>query len=118
MKELIALIDAEIIKKDSTYWYERFTEYDIPHSPLPNYQEIGADQQMAANDVFVEVRHPVHGTFRTVNSPFDIQSRAKTTAGPSPELGEHTREVLRDLGLPDDEIRSLLDSGTAVQRSD
>jgi len=115
MKELIALIDAEIITRDSTYWYQRFTDHDIPHSPLPTYQEIGADEQMAANDVFVDVRHPVHGTFRTVNSPFEIHSRAKAAAGPSPELGEHTAVVLEEAGYASEEIDDLLTRGIAVQ---
>jgi len=115
MKELIALIDAEIIKQDSSYWYERFTEYDIPHTPVAIYEEIAVDPQMEANDVFVEVDHPRHGTFRTVNSPFEIAGHDKAEAGPSPELGEHTKVVLEDLGLSEDEIRKMMEAGTAVQ---
>jgi formyl-CoA transferase len=116
MKELIGIIDDEIIKQDSSYWYERFTEFDIPHTPISNYEEIGADPQLEANNVFVEVDHPKHGTFRTVTSPFEIASHAKTAAGPSPELGEHTTEVLEGLGLDADEIEALLGAETAIQR--
>jgi crotonobetainyl-CoA:carnitine CoA-transferase CaiB-like acyl-CoA transferase len=117
MKELIALIDAEIIKQDSSYWYQRFTEYDIPHTPISDYEEIAVDPQMNAIDIFVEVDHPRHGSFRTVNSPFEIQGHDKATPLPSPELGEHTTEVLGDLGLSEDEISGLLEDGIAVQGS-
>jgi crotonobetainyl-CoA:carnitine CoA-transferase CaiB-like acyl-CoA transferase len=116
MKELIAVIDSEIAKQDSTHWFERFESHDIPFTPLPDYEEIAADPQLAANDIFVEVDHPRHGKFRTVNSPFEIAGHEKATPGPSPELGEHTREVLEALELADGEIDELLGDGTAVQR--
>jgi formyl-CoA transferase len=115
MKELIRIIDGEIAKQDAVYWYQRFSEHDIPHTPLPDYQEIGADEQLAANDVFVEVDHPRHGRFRTVNSPFTIDQHPKVPPGPSPELGEHTREVLEGLGLAETEVEELLGSGVAAQ---
>jgi formyl-CoA transferase len=117
MKELISLIDAEIIKQDGSYWYQRFTEYDIPHTPIPNYQEIAVDPQLNANDVFVEVDHPRFGTFRTVSSPFEVSGHDKVTPGPSPELGEHTRQVLEELGLDASEIDDLESRGVAVQRT-
>jgi formyl-CoA transferase len=115
MKELIALIDSEIEKQDSAHWYQRFEAHDIPFTPLPDYEEIAADEQMAANDVFPEVEHPRLGRFRTVNSPFEIEGHDKVAPGLSPQLGEHTREVLGELGVAESEIQGLLDGGAAVQ---
>jgi formyl-CoA transferase len=116
MKELIALIDSEIAKQDSGYWYERFESHDIPFTPLPDYEEIAADPQLAANDVFVDVEHPRLGRFRTVNSPFEIVGHDKVAPGLCPELGAHTREVLEAMGYGPGEVEEFLGDGTAVQR--
>jgi len=115
MSELIAIFDEEIVKHDLAHWRKAFEEHDIPYTPLPDYQEIGRDPQMAAISAFVEGEHPRFGRFRTVNSPMDIQGAEKVTPGPAPELGEHTTEVLAQLRYTQEQIQELLNQGAAVQ---
>jgi len=111
MAELIAIFDQEIAKHDLAHWVRAFNEHDIPFSPISGYDEIAADPQMAATDVFVEVDHPRFGSFRTVDSPFTVEGSEKVKAGPAPELGAHTRLILAEMGYPEEKIRTLFDRG-------
>jgi crotonobetainyl-CoA:carnitine CoA-transferase CaiB-like acyl-CoA transferase len=116
MPELIAILDEAFAEHDLAYWDKTLTAYDIPFSLIHNYDEIAADPQMEAEGVFVEVDHPKHGKFRTVDSPFRVEGQKKVKPGPAPELGEHTREVLMSLGYTQEKTRELLEKGIAFQK--
>jgi len=116
MSELIKIIDEVIAQQDAGYWFQQFVEYDIPHTALPTYEEIANDPQLAATGVFVDVDHPRFGKFRTVDSPMKVEGYEKVKPGPSPELGEHTREVLAAIGYSEKQIREMLDKGAATQK--
>ena len=62
---------------------------------------------MAANGVFVEIDDPVLGRVRTVDTPLQIEGQPKVTRAPAPRLGEHTRAILAEIGLGEQEIDSL-----------
>ena len=115
MPELIAIFDEAFARHDLAHWEKVLAEHDIPFTYLRTYQEVGVDPQMAASGVFAEVDHPRFGRFRTVDSPFQVESAEKVQMGPAPELGEHTREVLSGLGYSEERIRELLDRGVAGQ---
>ena len=51
------------------------------------------------------------GEFRTLNTPFDIAGADVGPRGPAPKTGQHTHEVLQELGLTDDELAELAASG-------
>jgi crotonobetainyl-CoA:carnitine CoA-transferase CaiB-like acyl-CoA transferase len=115
MSELIAIFDEAFAQQDLAYWAKTLSEHDIPFTVISNYEEIDRDPQMAATGVFTEVDHPRYGRFRTVDSPFKIEGQEKVKPGGAPELGEHTEEVLRALGYPEERIQDFLDRGIAVQ---
>ena len=60
---------------------------------------------------FPEVEHPVAGTFRTVAAPMRLRGVDTAPRGPAPELGQHTREVLRGLGLTAEEVDAAVADG-------
>ena len=107
-EELVATIDEAIAKKDLAEWTELFGEYDLVWTPVPTLQQLISDPQLEANGVFVDVEGPVSGHLRTVNSPIEIEGIGKRRPTPAPEVGEHTLEILRELGYPDATIRTLL----------
>ncbi len=111
MTELIAIFDESIAQHDLAYWVRVLTDHDIPFSPISNYEEIAADRQMEASNVFVDVDHPRYGHFRTVDSPFTIEGSQKVKAGAAPELGEHTRQILEGMGYPKGKIQEFFDKG-------
>jgi crotonobetainyl-CoA:carnitine CoA-transferase CaiB-like acyl-CoA transferase len=71
---------------------------------------------MAANGVFVGIDDPVLGRVRTVDTPMRIEAHPKVTATSAPRLGEHTRAILGELGLDEEEIESLAARRIAADR--
>jgi formyl-CoA transferase len=97
-KEVVALLDEAIGSKEMAEWDLLFRQQNVVWGPIPTMEQVAADPQMAANGVFTELNHPQLGSIRTVSSPLNIQGVTKERPEPAPEVGEHTREILRSLG--------------------
>ena len=98
------------------HWRRRLEEADVPYTVIATVDEVVADPQMAANGVFRELDDPVLGRVRTVDTPLCIEGQAKAPAAPAPRLGEHTREILGEIGIGEAEIRSLLERRVVAER--
>jgi formyl-CoA transferase len=84
---------------------------DIPCGPILSMKEIAEDPSLRATGTIVEVDHPARGKYLTVGNPIKM-SDSPSEVRPSPLLGEHTDEVLRDvLGYSPDEVAQIKASG-------
>lgn len=116
MKELIVILDEAFAKHDIDHWTQVLEEYDVPYARIASAEEAGADPQMTANGVFVEVDDPRFGRYCTVNSPISIDGATKVKPRGAPEMGEHTEELLSALGYSGEEIQGLYRCGAAVAK--
>jgi crotonobetainyl-CoA:carnitine CoA-transferase CaiB-like acyl-CoA transferase len=84
----------------------------VPFSPIYNAQEIFADPHFTVRDMLPRVEHP--GSDRTVAVP-GVPVKLSLTPGQvrhrAPMLGEHTREILADFGVPPAKVNELIDAG-------
>jgi crotonobetainyl-CoA:carnitine CoA-transferase CaiB-like acyl-CoA transferase len=104
LAERIERITAENTRE---YWLARLEAAGIPCGPINNYAEAFADPQVRAREMVVEIEHPTLGRVRTPASPIKMSETPPVVARPAPLLGEHTREVLREVGYSDAEISTL-----------
>jgi formyl-CoA transferase len=86
------------------HWLARFDARGIPCGPINTYAEAFDDPQVRARGMIVELDHPSLGRTRTLGSPIKMSETPTRVDRRAPKLGEHTREVLREAGLTDDEI--------------
>ena len=98
----------EVWLKDKTKFeaVDILRKFDIPCSPVMSMKEILHDPSLRASGTIVEVPHPVRGSYWTVGSPIKF-SELKPEITASPLLGEHTDQVLAELGYSADKIATL-----------
>jgi crotonobetainyl-CoA:carnitine CoA-transferase CaiB-like acyl-CoA transferase len=97
---VIAELDRAFAKRTRAEWVERFEREDVWWAPVHTFEEVIDDPQAQAAGAFVDVPGgegtPAH---RAVATPVTFGDSAVGPAGPVPALGEHTDEVLREVGL-------------------
>lgn len=108
--ELYGMLADAMRTRTSAEWSADFERADIPHGPVNTIEDLFSDPQLIATDFFHTVDQPGAGPVRLARRPVDLHT-APHVPEPAPLLGEHTREVLAQAGLPDERIQHLLDSG-------
>jgi crotonobetainyl-CoA:carnitine CoA-transferase CaiB-like acyl-CoA transferase len=87
-------------------------EAGIPAAPVMGLKEVLEDRQIAASGMLRSVQHPRRGAMRVFGSPLQMADSPHPTLAPSPGLGEHTRDVLRQrLSLSDADLDDLAAQG-------
>ncbi len=117
MRELIQLCDQVFAAHPIEHWKRVLEEQDLPHSIVATYDDVVADQQMAANGVFLEIDDPELGRVRTVDSPLHIEAYPKVARTSAPRIGEHTREILAEIGISNDEVDGLVKRAVVAARA-
>jgi crotonobetainyl-CoA:carnitine CoA-transferase CaiB-like acyl-CoA transferase len=116
--ELFAILQSQFESKDLSDWRKAFKQYDIKWSLLPTLDDVVADPQMRASGAFVEFDHPQHGILETISSPIFVAGTDKRKPATAPDLGAHTREVLRELGYGEGEINDMVNRRIAAGPED
>jgi crotonobetainyl-CoA:carnitine CoA-transferase CaiB-like acyl-CoA transferase len=104
---LLAAMDEAIRTKDRDDWLRRFDEADIVAAPIHNLAEAAAHPQAIANEFVVEIDHPKEGPMRVLGVPVKLH-KTPGRVGLTPELGQHTGEVLSGIaGYTAEEIAQM-----------
>ena len=110
--ELEPILIEAMKEKTTAEWVREFDAIGLPCGPLNNVAQAAALLQVKAREMLVEVEHPRIGRFPLPNTPVKLSRTPGGVRGPSPGLGQHTDEVLRELlGLPVAELGRLREAG-------
>jgi CoA:oxalate CoA-transferase len=98
-RELIALFDGAFILKEADEWNRTFKKgYDIISAPVQSMNDLAADPQVIANDYIIDYRHEVLGPVKVVGLPVCLSETPGKVNAEAPEFGQHTEEVLMEMG--------------------
>ena len=111
MPQLTAIFDTVFGARPMTEWHAVFTGVDVTFGEVRGPQEVIADPQLQANGIVVPLEGAGGALASTINSPINIHGVAKTAAYRAPDLGEHTEEILEELGFDRTAIDGLRTSG-------
>ena len=115
---LMTELSKRLATRTSQEWQEILEAADIICGPIADYDMVLASPQLAHNGVVVEMQNADAGTVRMPGAAFgDRDAQARVRRGP-PAIGEHSREILRDLGFAAAEIEMLVAGGAVRQRKE
>ncbi|VTU23069.1 Succinyl-CoA:(R)-benzylsuccinate CoA-transferase subunit BbsF [Variovorax sp. PBS-H4] len=103
---LLRLLEARMLGQPRAFWLEQFTAVDIICGPINNYAEVAQSAPFVEAALAESLQHPVAGALtlpRSVLGAVGERPRARRAA---PTLGQHTREVLVECGVPADHIEA------------
>jgi formyl-CoA transferase len=104
--DIFAVIEDWLKDKTKYEAVDILRKFDIPCAPVLSMKELAASPDLRKSGSIVEVDHKVRGKYLTIGSPIKF-SDLEVEVKPSPVLGEHTDEVLADLGYSADDIAKL-----------
>ena len=108
-EELIAIMDKQFLTKTRKEWFEIFKKEGIIYTPIQSPKEVVADPQALANDYVTWFDHPVLGRTKMVGFPWDFSQTPASVRREAPEFGQHTEEILLELGYTWDDTTKLKD---------
>lgn len=108
---LVGQFEEIFASKTTEHWFEELRSHDIPCEPIRFVEEMADDEQVLANDYVVSVDHHTGHKVRT-SGPILNFGAGMPDLTSSPSLGQHTDEILGDIGLSSEEIAELRDSGS------
>jgi len=106
-EELTEALQRVFKRRPAREWIERLQEAGIPCAPIQRIDQVFDHPQVRAREMVVEMPHPSAEKVRLVGSPIKLSRTPVTYRRHPPLVGEHTREILRELGYSEEEIEKL-----------
>lgn len=116
--QLTREIEAVTTQQPRSHWLAVLEEIGVPCGPISNYAEVFADPHIQARGMVQEMEHPVGGAVQVLGPAAKLSETPVRLARRSPLYGEHTAEVLAEIGCTQAEIQELEKAGVIATRSD
>jgi CoA:oxalate CoA-transferase len=110
-KELVAIFDETFANKTRDEWMKILEAHECIFTPIQSINEVVADPQVMANNYMIHIDHPIHGRTKTMGFPWDFSQTPASWQRKAPSLGEHTDEVMLEIGYSKEEIAKLREEG-------
>lgn len=111
LPELSELIRQRLADGDMKYWVNACEKAGVPCGPINTVKDVFEDPQIIERQMLRQIEHPVAGPIPQVVSPIRYREAQMSYDRAPPTLGQHTDEVLAELGLGADSIQRLRDKG-------
>ena len=109
--ELSAALDVIFAEHDRAHWMAQMDEAGLIWAPVAKVTEVIENPQVREMGWITEIDHPQYGRFETLDTPFKIYGSEVGVRGPAPGPGQHTFDILSELGITSDEVTKLATDG-------
>lgn len=110
-EELIPILKSTFLSRPSAHWLLALEAAEIPCGPIHTLDRTFAEPQVAAREMLIDLPHPTAGKVPLVGSPLKFSATPVDYRLPPPLLGQHTDEILLELGYSTEQISALRAEG-------
>lgn len=111
---LVEILNGYLAQETTETWLDRMEKAELPAGPVNDILQMHADPQARAREMIVEVDHPKAGKVETIGHPVKFSRTPARIDHAAPLLGQHTREVLAEIGYDNAQIEAFILSQTVV----
>ncbi|MGN8552927.1 UNVERIFIED_CONTAM: CoA transferase [Microbacterium sp. SLM126] len=112
--ELASLLQARLLEHTTEHWLEVLGGAGMWVGPVYGYEELVRDPQIVHNGTFIEYDHPTEGRVKTPGFPYRFSRTPARVERGAPRVGEHTREVLAEVGYDEAAVDAMVSTGAAA----
>ena len=108
---VVAIVAEKIAQEPVAHWLEVLTQAKLPCAPIHNVAEALEHPQVAARQLLVETEHPILGPMQNIGYPVRFEGEPRRATRPAPLLGQHSAEILAEIGYDAQAIARLREQG-------
>ena len=105
--ETLGHVQTALARKPVAFWIDELAQAGIPCSPINTLEQVLAHPHTDATGIILDYVHPVGGPAKAVAQPFLLNGAQRSAGLPPPVCGQHTQEILQEIGLSSTEIEKL-----------